>query len=637
MKPGDRELGMDRRITRRDFLDGMALAVGGTLIVPGWARGLETGGGPARYPPALTGLRGSHDGSWEVAHALRDGSFWASAGEATATGEEYDLVVVGAGISGLAAAYYYRQAAGPSARVLLLDNHDDFGGHARRNEFRLGRRTLVGFGGTYAIDSPAPYSAEARKLVADLGIDVSRYAKVKDGRLFPSLGLGRAVFFDRETFGADRLLPAPAEEDGAAWKSFLAAAPLSEAARRDVARLLFEKVDHFPGLSSARKKERLARISYASFLTTVAGLDDGVVTFLQGRPHGLYGMGIDGVSAQDAWGLGFPGFAGLGLEPGPGPGQGLDAIRHKEAGGAYFFHFPDGNASLARLLVRALVPAAVPGRTADDVVTARTDYGRLDVVGAPVRVRLESTVVRVAHDGPESEAREVEVQYARGGRLVSVRGRRCVLACWHGVVPYICPELPAGQKDALAQATKVPLVYTSVLLRDWKALSALGVAEVYAPGAYYGSMELNAPVSIGSYRAPRSPSDPIVVHLDRSPCLPGRPAREQHRAGRLELLTTTFEEFERRTRDQLARMFEKGGFDPGRDVAAITVNRWPHGYAYQYNSLWDPFWLEGGPTPCEVARRPFGRIAIANADAGAYSYTDAAIDHAHRAVRELPR
>jgi spermidine dehydrogenase len=639
--PRDRELGMGRRIGRRDFLNGTALALGATLVGPRWLHALE--GEP--YPPALTGLRGSHEGSWEPAHALRDGDFWRTAGAPRDTGEAYDLVVVGAGISGLAAAHYYRRAAGPSARILVLDNHDDFGGHARRNEFSVGGRLLIGYGGTFSIDSPAPYSAVAKQLIHDLGIDVSRWEAVVDYGVYASRGLSGAVFFDEQTFGLDRLVKEPSEDEESvasrrrrpspdAFRSFLAETPLSESARRDLFRIQYEAEDYLPGLGSDQKKARLARTSYADYLTKLAGCDAGVVAFYQSRPHGLYGMGIDGVSAQDAWGLGMPGFAGLGLDPAPGPGMGLDAIRSEEAE-RYFFHFPDGNASLARLLVRGLVPQAIPGATADDVVLARARYGRLDASGAPCRIRLSSMVVRVAHRGAAPSAREVEVSYVRAGRLESVRAARVVLACWHSVIPYICPELPAEQRAALQSATKVPLLYTNVALRDWAAFVKLGVGRAYSPGAYWSSAFLDLPVSLGGYRCPRDPAEPIVMHLGRTPCSPGAPAREQHRAGRLELLGTPFEVYEREIRDQLARMFGAGGFDPARDIAAITVNRWPHGYAYQYNSLWDPFWLEGGETPCERARKPFGRIGIANADAGAYSYTDGAIDHAHRAVNEL--
>ncbi len=652
MDPRDRELGLDRRITRRDFLNGVALGTAGVLLAPELLAALEQHrAAREHYPPALTGLRGSHDGSFEAAHALKDGLFWETAGPCRDTGESYDLVVVGAGISGLAAAHFFREAAGRTSRVLILDNHDDFGGHARRNEFTLDGRVLLGYGGTFAIDSAGPWSALAKGLVRDLGVDVSRWTSVVDRRLYPSLGMTRGIFFDRETFGTDRLLPAPevgslgedeptdaaAAPAASTWAAFLAQAPFSKAARRDLLRLHQEKVDYLPGLTSDEKKARLARMSYAEFLTKVADCHADVLPFFQARPHSLYGVGIDAVPAQDAWGMGYPGFQGMGLEPVPGPGMNLDAVPYGEQE-PYFFHFPDGSATLARLLVRRLIPSAIPGRTAEDIVTARADYARLDEEGAPVRLRLESTAVRIKHRGDPATAREVEVTYVRAGRLEAVRARRCVLACWSTVIPYLCPELPEEQREALAYAIKVPLVYTSVLLRDWKAFAKAGVHTIHAPGSYHTTVNLNLPVSVGQHRFARSPEGPIVLHLARTPCEPGRPAREQHMAGRLELLATPFTTFERKIREQLGRMLGPAGLDPARDIAAITVNRWPHGYAYQYNSLWDPFWLENGETPCRRARRPFGLLSIANSDAAAYAYTDAAIDEAFRAVLEiLPR
>jgi spermidine dehydrogenase len=633
--PRDRELGMDRRITRRDFLNGVAVAAGAAL--GGLGAGLDPGFAgsqmdPDPYPPALTGLRGSHPGSFESLHAVVDRSFWARAGAPLPAGETFDLVVVGAGISGLAAAWFYRAAAGGSARILVLDNHDDFGGHAKRNEFTFRGRTWIGYGGTQSIDSPAPYSAVAKGLISELGIDVSRYAQAVDERLYSSLGLRPAFFFDRETFGADRLvIGSPSRPTDA----FLARAPIADAVRRDLRRLVSETRDALPGLTSAEKKARLARMSYASFLTDVWKLDRGVLPLFQTRTHSLFGVGIDAVPAQDAWGLGFPGFEGMGLDEARGPGQNLDSIRYPDAE-EYYFHFPDGNATIARLLVRRLVPGSIPGRTATDIVTARARYAELDRPGAAVRIRLRSTVVRVQHGGAAAGDRGlVEIDYERGGRLESVRARHAILACWHSVIPYICPELPGPQKEALAFGVKVPLVYTNVFIRRWRAFTKLGIRSVESPGLWHTSLGLDVPVSLGAYRAPRSPDEPIVLHLSKTPCQPGLPVRMQHRAGRLELLTTPFETIERSIRRQLARILGAGGFDPGRDVLAITVNRWPHGYAYQYNSLFDDFWLAGQEPPCAVARRPFGRIAIANADSAAYAYTDAAIDHAHRAAGEL--
>jgi spermidine dehydrogenase len=618
------------QLARRDFLNGVALTVGGALSSPLEAFGLsldDLARGAAPYPPALTGLRGSHDGSFEVAHAVRDGTFWAAAGPATDTGESYDLVVVGAGISGLAAAWYFRKAAGPSARILVLDNHDDFGGHARRNEFRVGGRTLIGYGGTFAIDSPAPYSAVARALVAELGVDVTRWEGMFERGLYAGLGMGAAVFFDRETFGVDRLVPS-GRGSADPWAPFLARAPLSEAARRDIGRLVTSSSDYLPGLDDGMKKARLARMSYADFLLKSAGCHPDVLPFFQARPHSLYGLGIDAVSALDAWGLGLPGFVGMKLAPTTGPGMGLDARPGRRSP---FLHFPDGNATIARLLVRRLIPRAVPGRSADDVAMARAEYARLDEPG-PARLRLNSTVVRARH---VDDAAEVEVSYVRSGRLERVRARNCVLACWHSMIPYLCPELPQTQREALAYATKVPIVDTNVVLKRWTSFQALRVSQAHCPGSFFTSVSLDLPVRVAGYGPSRRPDEPIVVHMSRTPCKPGLPARDQHRAGRVELVSTTFDTFERNVREQLTRMLGAGRFDAARDVLALTVNRWPHGYAYQYNSLWDPFWIAGGPLPCVAARKTFGRIAIANTDAAAYAYTDAAIDQAHRAVGEL--
>ena len=196
-------------------------------------------------------------------------------------------------------------------------------------------------------------------------------------------------------------------------------------------------------------------------------------------------------------------------------------------------------------------------------------------------------------------------------------------------------SFPRNNARRWRRPRKCPIVYTNVVLKNWTAFQKAGVNSIYAPGSYFEAVQLDLPVSMGDYKCPRTPDEPIVVHMMKTPCHPGLPARDQHRAGRVELYGTTFETFERNIRDQLARALASGGFDPARDIAAITVNRWPHGYAYEYNSLFDPFWLDGGEQPCVVARQPFGRVAIANADAAAYSYTDAAIDEAYRAVDDL--
>ncbi len=272
----------------------------------------------------------------------------------------------------------------------------------------------------------------------------------------------------------------------------------------------------------------------------------------------------------------------------------------------------------------------------EDIVTAKLNYAMLDDASSPVRIRLNSTVIQARNVGDPGSSNEVEVTYVRDGKPRAVRGATCILACWNMVIPYMCAELPDAQKQALAYGVKVPLVYTNVQIANWQSFKKLGISGARCPGSYFGSVTLDFPVSMGAYKFPNNPSEPCLLHLEHVPCKAGLSARDQQRAGRMELYTTPFATYERHIREQLAAILGPGGFDPARDIQAITVNRWPHGYAYEYNSLFDPDWPED-QQPCVIGRQPSGRISIANSDAEAFAYTNAAIDQAYRAVKEVTR
>ena len=615
-------------ITRRDFLNGVALTIAAGLTAEAQVFDAQVLAQPGRYPPALTGLRGQHPGSFETAHAqARNRSRFATDG--LAVEERYDLVVVGAGISGLAAAWFYRRAAGPSARILVLDNHDDFGGHAKRNEFMLDGRLLIGYGGSESIDSPrTQYSDVAKALLRDLGVAVERFETAFERTLYSSLGLSRGTFFAREAFGRDVLVagePPTGNADevarrlanGRPRRDFVADFPIADASKAQLLALYDAARDPLAGHAVERKLAILKATSYRDYLMKWCGCSEEVANCFQGRTLGFFGLGCDAVPAADARDLGYPGFDGLALPGGAGPRE------------PYIYHFPDGNASLARLLVRSLIPDAAPGRTMDDVVLATFDYGKLDRDGQSTRIRLDSTCIDVRNADDT-----VLLSYVHAGALHRVEARHAVLACFHMGIPHIMPELPAPQREALALNVKAPLVYTNVFVRDWRPWVALRVHDISAPMSFHSRVKLDFPVSLGGYRHARDPSEPVCLHLVHVPGAPnqGLDARTQFRIGQAKLLAMPFADFETRIRDELDRMLGAGGFASGRDIAAITVNRWPHGYGYVANSLFD------GDDYDQVlarARQKFGRVAIAASDAAGEAYAHLAIDQAARAVREL--
>jgi spermidine dehydrogenase len=636
----------EKNIKRRDFVGGLAALSASAAFAPaGQLMADEEAASPAppgpsplipaadpiyqpAYPPGLSGLRGSHPGSFEVAHQLAlAGHRWDEPSDPTDS--PYDLVVVGGGVSGLAAALTFRQKAGPEARILILDNHDDFGGHAKRNEFVLDGETLIGYGGSESIASPSTYSKSAARFVRGLGIDVDRFDEYFDhGHYERHEAEGMGIYFDSAHYGVDRVVASPFS----IWfddplpnpEVQLAQFPISAEARKQLLRLLNPQLDLLAGKSSKEKSRLLNSLSYDDFLRRYGGAGDEVITLLRNMPNEAEAVGYDALPASYAVGYRAPGTSGLGMD------QELVDLD----GDPYIHHFPDGNASVARLIVRQLLPGAVPGRTMDDIVLATVNYDALDRIDQPTRLRLQSTAIRVAHSGDQ---KSVDVTYVQYGRVHRVRSEHVILASYNQVIPYICPELPEKQKRALDFQEKAPLVYINVLLRNWQAFKSLGMNSLYSPQAFCNALWLDFPVSVGGYRFSREPDRPIVLHAVHvpSPGGEGLSMREQFRHGRRRLQGMGLEDYRRGMRDQLKGALKGQGFDFDRDVADMTVNVWPHGYAYTYNALYDdPGWAAGEGGPHLQARAQHHRISIANSDSEASAYLDAAIDAGIRAAGE---
>ena len=608
---------MKDNVTRRDFLNGTQIAIGSSVLAP-WAKlfsasefnfGLDVD----YYPPALTGLRGSHDGSWETMHARVSGKKWHSGNYE----EKYDLVVVGAGISGLSAAYTYKKSR-PSARILILDNHDDFGGHAKRNEFDIDGRIRIGYGGTEAIDTPSAYSNVAKQLLVDIGIDVEKFYEAFDQTLYSSMGLSKGIVFDKETFGEQKLVVG---YNKIPWQEFVQQTPMNDHAKADLVRVWTDKRDYLPDLNFDEKYKLLRKTSYYDFLKNYVKVDQQVLELFRRWGMSFWCVGIDEVPSTliQNYDGGLPGLTHTLNRTGS---------RGDEP---YIFHFPDGNASVARLLVRAMLPEAVPGTTMEDVVLSRIDYSLLDRSNSPIRIRLNSTAVNILHTA-NSEA--VDVTYVKGVDAQTVRADKCIMACYNSAIPFLCPELPKKQIDGLKYNVKVPLTYTKVLIPNWKAFAELGLDFVYYTNDFFKQVELDYPVSIGNYKFGNTPDQPMVLHMCHSHHSPDIKGPDQWREGRRRLLSTPFSVFEYHIRDQLDQALSGAGFDAQRDIHAITVNRWPHGYSYDPHLIWEPEWKSEEEKPWFIGRQPFGRITIANSDAGAASNTNSAITHGHRAAKE---
>ena len=621
-KRSDKQLGMQRAITRRDFVQGAAVAAGaamqaGALVAPNLAEAGTSFSNNAEYaaaidyPPIKTGMRGSHAGAYEIAHALaRESAKFPSPEPST---EHYDLIVVGAGISGLAAAYYYQQHFGPNSKILLLENHDDFGGHAKRNEFHQSGEMVLSLGGTHNLEW-WKFSDVVNRLLSELGIDpqaMRREMTFEYGRDAPN---SPAMWFDADTYGESRLIPNFSLRNHLTREQ-IDQIPISVEGRKSLLRFYSGDISHSK-LSEAELETLLSEISYPDFLREHAGLTEDAVQLFDKDQHGSYGLEMRALSAAEAIWEGYPGAHLFGQD------WEVDDFQYPVA------MWPDGNASLARLLVAKLIPEVAPEADALNIAAANFDYSRLDQSANNVRLRLNATVVNT-----ENTETGVSVTYASSGKIRRVTARHSVLACYHSIIPHLCPSISETQKDALKHQVKMPLVLTNVLIRNRDALDKLGIDAVSCPGRLHGRLFLFQGIHTGGYES-KSDAVSLVFWGSVSPPEDAIDLKSQLRGSRQKLLELSLEDFEREVRSVLDELLSPAGFDVAEDILAITVNRWPHGYAYEYMQLWDPEWAPG-EAPHEIARQRFGSIAIANADAGASAYTHVAIDQAYRAIDEL--
>lgn len=614
----DENLGMSRPIARRDFIHASLLTSLGLLLPYSCTNEPEVSEfNSCTYPPLKTGMRGAHDGSYEVAHALaRQG---VSFNKPTLLNEKYDLIVVGAGISGLTAAHEYRKKFGVNSRILILDNHDDFGGHAKRNEFNQSGSMRLSWAGTMNLEYTS-FNPPVVNFLEELGFDLEDLVEKLEfdyGNDQPS------IWFDKDTFGIDKLVQGFSlyrrnDNELEQIEQF----PISKKAKEALKAFYASKADLLSGMSKEEIDQLLYKTSYTDFLEQYCQLPKEAVELFIKATDGYWGVQPHSLSVAEAIGAWLPGAHRL-------ASAGSIVAGNDESEKVAMF--PDGNASIARLLACSLISNLCSEANAKNIATVKLDYSRLDIAKELVKIRLSSTVVQV-----KNEQGQVATTYVKDGKTLRVMSKHAILACYHSIIPYLCPELSEEQKAAQNYQVKHPMLVTNVLVKNSKALEKLGISGVYCPGRMHAKVFITKGIETAGY-APeydKNESVPLMFWGMMEP-----PSRDMHihdqlREARRTLLTQQFEDFEREVRTVLNGILGSAGFDAKNDILAITVNRWPHGYSYGYLDLWDKNYPPG-EAPHEIARKAFGQISIANSDAAASAYTQAAIEEAFRAVSEL--
>ena len=618
MTPDDR-LGLNAPITRRDFLNGTLFTGAGLILGP--RASIPTTLSPADAWDGYGGVGDyarAHGNMYDViatAHRMRDGAFEQAIASATDTGEMYDLVAVGGGISGLAAAVVFQKKT-HGGRCLVLDNHAIFGGEAKRNEFKVDGHSLVAHQGSaiFLVPRKGGYTDAFYNLI---GMDRSSF----DYQQCAELPLGQSPYDEPQHYGfyfGSQFGQRPGVWVIDPWGKQLAGAPLSDGVKADLLRSRsIDNAGPRPATEGDAISRQLDRITLEEHLMARHQISrETVRTFLSPVEGGGYGLGPDVLSA----------FCDYAIET-QFPGDGDDALGDQM--------FPDGNSGFARLMVKTLIADAFPGPgTVDAVWQNRVRFGALDRSGNATRIRLNATVVRVEHAGDPAHAPHVVVTYVIGDRLYSVRARAVVMAGGSWTTKHIVADLPDSHRAAYAQFYRSPCLMANVAVRNWRFLYRMGMSGCRWFEGLGNYLSVRKLATIGNVPPTFGPDMPTVLTIKVLFAQPGLPIGEQGSKGRAQLLGTSFAQYERALREQLGDMFAPGGFDPRRDIAGIILNRWGHAYVNPQPGFF--FGADGQPAPRDVLRNaPHGRIAFANTDlAGAMDHRNS-IREAERAVNQL--
>ncbi len=622
MNPAGKEdelLGMTESITRRDFLNGLLVGAGATLIQPGASaagRILERLQQEAVNP--WTGYGGvgdyaeSNGNTWEVmqaAHSIRDGSADLLIGQAIDTGETYDLVVVGGGLSGLGAAYGFRQRAGAGGGCLILDNHPIFGGEAKRNEFVVDGIRLVGPQGSNDFGIMPRSNDRVAQIYHEIGLptelEYREWAGDSKHLEFSRDNYLHQLWFDR--FPSHGFFFSGASGSGwmaDPWENDLAGTPFTAEEREDLLRWRSDARQYYKGDDQNRW---LDSMTYREYLENIMGLGPSVARYVDPVVAAAIGLGSDVTSAYGAYQISLPGFQAL-----PRPRR-ISSTRLSDLPAASGNSFPGGNSGIARHFIKALIPDAIGGSASTpDIINGAVNFAALDRDGAPIRYRPSATVLRVEPEPVRGDSRPVVVTYSNGESAYRVKARGVVMAGGGWTSKHIVADLPSEYRQAYSAFPRAPMLVVNVALANWRFLYELGFTACRWFDGFGFTCNIRKPMLVGGVGPPLDPDKPIVLTFYVPFVYPGRPVEEQTALGREELLSKSYRDYERIIRRQLVTLFESGGFDPKRDIAGIVLNRWGHAYVCPTPGFY--FGREGKPAPRDIIRQPFGQVAFANSE-----------------------
>ncbi len=631
MRDGD--LGLHRCITRRDFVYGSAVLVGGALTGCRPSDGSTTGAGGAAadgdygftagdewYGPGGVGdYAGSHGNTPDLlrsAHEIRAGLYESPPTDAIDDGELYDLVVVGGGFSGLSAAHHFRRHH-PSGRALIVDNHPIFGGEAKRNEFLVRGVRVSGPQGSNDT-GVLPETGDPDDYFTSLGIPRDLAYAEPGG---PAAGMRiptdnySFLHWQHDQFDVGHHFPGTGWVKDL-WRSGLSSTPWSGEVRAAFSRA--RAVDARTMVPDGRELGPwLDSMTVKDYYENVLGLPPEVTAYVDPILASIIGLGCDALSGW--WGMHFelPGFMSL-----------------ERYADLTFHSFPGGNAGIARHFLKDLVPDGIEGGPElDDVLFGRVAFDRLDRPDNPVRLRMGATVVRVEHEGPEGDGQRVLVTYTSNGQVHQVRASVVVMASGGWVNRHVVQELPDSHRRAYKELGHSPVLVANVALGNWRFLERLGVSAALWSGGFGFAANIRRPMIVGGRSEPCHPDEPTVMTFYVPIFKPGLPLKEQGVVGRAELLGTSFADYERQIRAKMTELFADGGFDPVSDIEGIILNRWGHAYANPGPGfMWS---RDEGPPPPDVIREPVGRIAIGHSELRGHQNWTGAAAEGRRAVEAL--